>query len=122
MAELLNIPILAVGGINDARGVKVATALGNSVFIGTRFILTKESPASNETKATMYLDKPNNIDTSSEINKIGRLKPAMLDGKLNKGIISVNTGIDIIKDIPTVFELVDQLFKNSIVGHIKDLN
>lgn len=53
MAELLNIPILAVGGINDARGVKVATALGNSVFIGTRFILTKESPASNETKATI---------------------------------------------------------------------
>jgi enoyl-[acyl-carrier protein] reductase II len=33
----------------------------------------------------------------------------MLEGKIDEGIISVNTGIDIIKTLPSVQNLVDQL-------------
>ena len=40
MVDSVSIPVLAVGGINDKRGVKAAFALGASgVYIGTRFLL-----------------------------------------------------------------------------------
>lgn len=39
------VPVLAAGGISDARGVKAAFALGASgVYIGTEFLTAKESP------------------------------------------------------------------------------
>ena len=47
MADLLTIPVMAAGGINDRRGVKAAFALGaEGVFVGTRFVVTQEWPAS----------------------------------------------------------------------------
>lgn len=136
MVDSVNIPVLAAGGINDSRGVKAAFALGaEGVYIGTRFIATQEAPSARETKqaildsghedmafivktlrsiltkkAEIILKKhENNEDTSSDIT--GGFRTGMLEGKFDEGIISVNNGIDIIKDIPTVEELIERFFE-----------
>ncbi|ACV75844.1 2-nitropropane dioxygenase NPD [Zymomonas mobilis subsp. mobilis NCIMB 11163] len=139
MVDAVDIPVMATGGINDRRGVKAAFALGaEGVYIGTRFIVTKENPASEITKkkivesgcddiefvspkqrsirtqaadilGSLYLNKENTLDLDTEISRLGGVRPAMLEGKLDEGIISVNTGIDVIRSMPTVKELVIEL-------------
>lgn len=139
MVDAVNTPILAAGGINDKRGVNAAMALGaEGVYIGTRFIATIESPAAEIVKDTilhsgyddmvtvskmqrsirtetaerlarLHGDKANTLDLDAEISALGGLRPGMLEGKIDEGIISVNTGIDIIKTIPSVQGLVDAL-------------
>jgi nitronate monooxygenase len=53
-AESLNIPIIAGGGIADARGLIAALALGaDAVVMGTRFVATKECPAHQNFKDWM---------------------------------------------------------------------
>ncbi len=50
----LAIPVLAAGGIADARGMVAALALGaEGVCMGTRFLLTRESPMHADLKARM---------------------------------------------------------------------
>ncbi|RJP94204.1 MAG: nitronate monooxygenase [Desulfobacteraceae bacterium] len=45
LADALNIPVIAAGGIADARGVVAAFALGaEGVELGTRFVATQECP------------------------------------------------------------------------------
>ncbi len=139
MVDAVSIPVMATGGINDKRGVKAAFALGAAgVFIGTRFIATQESPAaeivknkivssgfddmipvslmqrsirtpSAERLASMLNDKNIELDLDREISKLGGVRPGMLEGNFAEGIISVNTGIDIIKTVPTVIELINEL-------------
>jgi NAD(P)H-dependent flavin oxidoreductase YrpB (nitropropane dioxygenase family) len=53
-ARALSIPVLAAGGIADARGMVAALALGaEGVCMGTRFLLTRESPMHADLKAHM---------------------------------------------------------------------
>ncbi len=50
-ADKLSIPIIASGGIADARGLVAAIALGcDGVNMGTRFMATKEAPIHNRVK------------------------------------------------------------------------
>jgi enoyl-[acyl-carrier protein] reductase II len=51
IADAVAIPVMAAGGIADARGVRAAFALGaEGVFAGTIFIATKENPAAENVK------------------------------------------------------------------------
>ena len=139
MVDSVSIPVLAAGGINDKRGVKAAFALGASgVYIGTRFLLTKESPMSNKVKeqilksknqdmllvakqqrslntkiAVMLESKYKDLATSNEnmeiIRENGGIRSGMLEGDLENGIVSLNTGIEIIKNIPSVKDLIEEL-------------
>jgi len=53
-ARALSIPVLAAGGIADADGIVAALALGaEGVCMGTRFLLTQESPLHDDIKARM---------------------------------------------------------------------
>jgi nitronate monooxygenase len=46
VADAVSIPVVAAGGIADARGIAAALCLGASgVWMGTRFVATKESAA-----------------------------------------------------------------------------
>ncbi len=46
MADAINIPIIAAGGIADGRGIAAVLSLGASgVQMGTRFVCSEESPA-----------------------------------------------------------------------------
>lgn len=42
------------------------------------------------------------------------LRPGMLEGKLDQGIVSVNTAIDIIKNIKSCKEIVNELMADYI--------
>ncbi len=45
LVDILNIPVIAAGGIGDGRGLAAALALGaDGVAMGTRLMTTKESP------------------------------------------------------------------------------
>ncbi|MGL4518153.1 MAG: NAD(P)H-dependent flavin oxidoreductase [Phocaeicola sp.] len=138
VADAVTIPVLAAGGINDHRGVQAAFALGaEGVFLGTRFIATQECPAAEvvkekivssgykdllfvspnkrsiATKKAIYLAElhAQGEDTEEQIEKIKGLGVGMLEGKMNEGIVSVNSGIDTIKTIPTVAQLVHELME-----------
>ena len=51
VADHVNIPIAAAGGIADRRGYQAAMALGaQGVQVGTRFLASEESPASKAWK------------------------------------------------------------------------
>jgi enoyl-[acyl-carrier protein] reductase II len=51
VADYVKIPIVAAGGIADSRGYKAALALGaQGVQVGTRFLASEESPASEQWK------------------------------------------------------------------------
>lgn len=139
IVDAVDIPVLAAGGINDIRGVRAAFALGaKGVFVGTRFIVSEENPASEEAKqdiinsksedlllvsglqrstptksavelAQMYKSGRSTGEVEQEINKRGGLRIGMLDGEVSKGIISVNTAIDTIKEKKTVKGIIDEL-------------
>ncbi len=51
VVDYVKIPVVAAGGIADSRGYHAVLALGaQGVQLGTRFIVTEESPASDEWK------------------------------------------------------------------------
>lgn len=144
IVDAVDIPVMAAGGINDRRGVDAAFALGaQGVYLGTRFIATKESPAADETKQLIvnsgYADmelvsaRQRSISTAlaknlaerfrdpalaagmdQEIARHGGLRPAMREGRLDEGIVSVNTGIDAIHDVPSVASLVECLMTGGV--------
>lgn len=139
MVDAVSIPVIGAGGINDVRGARAMFALGaEGLYVGTRFAVTQESPVAQATKekiiqsgyndmlqvsalqrslntpeaeriADIYKGSNSGNEADHEISKSGGLRPAMLLGDFSKGIISTNTGIDIIKNIPTAGELVREL-------------
>ncbi len=49
-ADAVDVPIVAAGGFRDGRGVVAALAFGaEGIAMGTRFLMTKESPVPNST-------------------------------------------------------------------------
>jgi NAD(P)H-dependent flavin oxidoreductase YrpB (nitropropane dioxygenase family) len=62
VADSVSIPVIAGGGFADGRGLMAALALGASgVVMGTRFMLTKEAPASDKFKQALL--KKQEMDT-----------------------------------------------------------
>lgn len=138
IADAVDIPVLAAGGINDIRGVRAAFALGaEGVYIGSRFIVSKECPASDITKQEIvrakgtdllslkpYRSTPNEAARElwelckngmapealdEKIRERGGLRPGMLEGNMDAGIVSVNTAIDLIKEVKGCEEIVKEL-------------
>jgi len=56
--DAVDIPVIAAGGFHDGRGLAAALAWGASgIAMGTRFLLTSDSPVPNEIKS-IYLSTP----------------------------------------------------------------
>ena len=70
LADALDIPVIAAGGIADGRGIFAALALGaEGVQIGTRFAVTKESSAHESYKNKIVTSQEN--DTTLVLKKLG---------------------------------------------------
>ncbi len=140
IVDAVNVPVLATGGIVDRRRVNASLALGaEGVYIGTRFIVAKESPAHLKTKEDIIKHrmedliliktpyggfwratphslalKAQKIESegrdSTEIGGTpGSLKMGMLDGELENGIVTISNAIDSITNIQPAKEIVDEL-------------
>lgn len=147
IVDAVNIPVMATGGINDIRGVRAAFALGaEGVYVGTRFIVSEECPASDIAKQDIICSKGKDVifvsktqrstsniaalelasmyksGTPSEkideiISQNDGLRPGMLEGKADKGIVSVNTAIDLITQVKSCAGIVKELMAD-FVGRV----
>lgn len=62
ISDIVDIPVMAAGGIADVRGVRAAFALGaEGVFAGTIFIATKENPAAENVKKLIVKHKASDL-------------------------------------------------------------
>ncbi|MFB0637213.1 NAD(P)H-dependent flavin oxidoreductase [Bacillus rugosus] len=137
IVDAVDIPVMATGGINDIRGVRAAFALGaEGVYVGTRFIVSEECPASDITKQDIIRSKGKDLIFVSPLqrstpHKLARelesmyksgkpaeeemsLRPGMLEGKLDEGIVSVNTAIDVITEVKSCEDIVKELMADFI--------
>ena len=111
VVDAVKIPVIASGGIGDARGFVASLALGaEGIQMGTRFIATKECPVSPDYKQAIIKA----ADNSTEIISRGQAPSRRFRPDFLKEIVS-NTGVSysagevagLIRDIPTVAELFD---------------
>lgn len=67
--EQVDVPVVAAGGFKDGRGLAAALAMGASgIAMGTRFLMTQESPVPDATK-TRYVDAaPDQIIVSKKLD------------------------------------------------------
>ncbi len=62
IVDAVEVPVMATGGIVDKRGVNAVFALGaEGVYLGTRFIASKESLASEKTKQAIVNNKTEDL-------------------------------------------------------------
>ncbi len=75
LTQHLNTPIIAAGGIADARGVRAAMALGAAgVQVGTAFLATDESGATDKHKDALTSDKSRHTTlTKAYTGRFGRV-------------------------------------------------
>ncbi|MEX1099750.1 MAG: nitronate monooxygenase [Bacteriovoracaceae bacterium] len=144
VADAVKIPVIAAGGIGDARAILAAQALeADGVQMGTRFLMTKESSAHDNYKSLLLQALPGSTKLSmknlvpvrlfknkffEEVEKLefqcaskeelsnllgkGRAKAGMLEGDLEKGELEVGQVCSLIKDLPSVEELVQSMVKD----------
>lgn len=68
LANALDIPVVAAGGIATGQGVASALALGaDAAYLGTRFINSTESPAGEDFKRAIIEASPEDIEYTPEV-------------------------------------------------------
>jgi NAD(P)H-dependent flavin oxidoreductase YrpB (nitropropane dioxygenase family) len=69
--DAVKIPVVAGGGFADGRGLAAALAYGAvGIAMGTRFLLTKESPVPEAVKARYLKAAPDQIQVSTKVDNI----------------------------------------------------
>jgi len=140
VADRVKIPVIVAGGVGDARGLVAALAWGAAgISMGTRFIVTKESPAHPNAKrkilesteedtlvtthvtgvrcrvlfnelAKAFLGLPE--ITKEERDKLifePSLKYAFVEGNVDRGSMAAGQICGMIDDIPTCKELIERI-------------
>ena len=144
IADAVSVPVMAAGGINDIRGVRAAFALGaEGIYVGSRFAVSKECPLSDNSKADIVTAKSTDLvfigqgtralknafveeligmmKAGTPANEImARIatpegeKPGLLKGDRSRAIMSVNTAVDLIRDVKSCEEIVQELMADFI--------
>lgn len=69
VVDALNVPVVAAGGFKDGRGLVAALAYGaDGIAMGTRFLLTQESPVPDATKAKYISSSTEQIVVSKKLD------------------------------------------------------
>jgi len=126
-AEELKIPFVASGGMADARSLVAALALGAAgMNMGTRFIATRL--VMRALRNTERVLKNKGVDRLIEIerekgsklqiadihNEVAGVYPkVMIDGEMDAGAWSCGMVVGLIKDVPTVKELIDRIMADA---------
>lgn len=138
VVDAVSIPVIAAGGIVDARGLAAALCLGaQGVQMGTRFVATRESSAhanfknailsagATDTMLMMKRHVPVRLLKNKFFQEVkaledacagkaqlesllghGRARAGMLEGDLDEGELEVGQGVAMIRDLPSVSELI----------------
>jgi len=104
VVDAVKVPVIAAGGIIDARGFMAAISLGAcGVQMGTRFVATKESGASPEEKQSIL----EAVDEDSVVTEILTGKPARVlsSPQLEKLLQSMKDGLPLEEARSRVMEL-----------------
>ena len=140
VVDTVNIPVIAAGGIADARGIVAALALGaKGVQMGTRFLMTQESSAhenykkilltaqANSTSLMMKQHVPVRLYKNEFYEEVKKLEDncasveeliellgkgrasEMHKGDMSRGELEVGQICSLIKDLPSVSEMVKTL-------------
>ena len=153
-ADQIDIPIVASGGLADARGLVAALALGaDAINMGSRMVATREAPVHDNVKRFMVqcserdtvlifrklrntarilknsvAERIREVETSNPDHTIEDLieyvsgeksRQVLETGDLDHGIIWGGQTVGLIRDIPTVKELIDRIVLEAadIVNH-----
>ncbi len=145
-ADAVKVPVVAAGGIADARGFVAALALGaEGVLMGTRFYASKECSAHSKIKEWMLelgetdtimiqrsINNPTRVVKTDYTQKIlemeekgatleellpllsgERGKSALASGDFNNATMTVGQVVGLIRDIPTVKEIIDGIISEA---------
>ncbi|MCM3512245.1 NAD(P)H-dependent flavin oxidoreductase [Carnobacterium inhibens] len=117
IADAVNIPVMAAGGIGDVRAVRAAIALGaEGVFAGSVFIPTKENPAAENVKQMI-------VDATAEDLLLFRTAPAYyrsLPTKLANNLVEMDEQNVDPKEIAKVMGLSGALRFGMLEGNTVD--
>lgn len=144
IASAISIPVVAGGGIMDGRGMAAALALGaDAVYMGTRFIITRECPAHESFKQAIA--SATDTSTGTCVGAIGVLRAlknpllerciqmeksgapplersktyapgfrtGMLEGDLVGGTLGSGAGAGLVREIKTAAEVVRETVKEA---------
>ena len=99
--DCVQVPVIAAGGFADGRGLIAALAYGAAgIAMGTRFLMTKESPVPGETKSRYVTagiddievtDKVDGLPQRMVVNKM--LRSIELGGGLSQWLRAARTGL-----------------------------
>lgn len=96
VADAVKIPIIAAGGIGDARGFVAALALGaEGIQMGTRFLATREAEIDEDLKKVIMTA----TDTSTEVTGGGTIKVRLFAKDLIQSVLADATAVSLIQDI-----------------------
>lgn len=143
VANAVNIPVVAAGGVGDGRGLLAAFALGaQGVQLGTRLVATKDAQLHDNYKQAL-IEETETVITGRPFNKVRRLLKTdyaekllatqdemtpeeydektnedshirgAVEGKLAEGHINAGQVTSIIDDLPTVEELFRRMEKEA---------
>jgi len=108
--RLTNVPVIAAGGIGDARGFVAALAMGAAgVYMGTAFMATREFRAADSLKENIIRQDILDPDYRRKIYQAGHsLKPSLASA--------------VIDSVPTVKEFMEGIIRDSeeIMAQFKD--
>ncbi|MBW2051592.1 MAG: nitronate monooxygenase [Deltaproteobacteria bacterium] len=130
--EAVKIPVIAGGGIVNARGFMGALALGaEGVYMGTRFIATQECPAHINVKQALLINDAfyrrftkngGRLSYDEAISdreqpdpnvQSNRTVDAYIRGNLDTNSITVGQGAGLIKDIPACRDLIERIMREA---------
>jgi enoyl-[acyl-carrier protein] reductase II len=117
VVDAVKVPVIAAGGIGDARGFVAALALGaQGVQMGTRFIATRDCPIDDDYKQAIVTANDNSTEIIGRGAAPARYFRTELSSKVSPGSgITYSAGqvSGLIRDIPAVAETIDAMIKMS---------